>query len=226
MARPVTPLCDSRTSNTSGGIYFFLSPQLCVRAPHLVEERGTLRLGCDLVGLGEDGVRARGCLPGGGPSLFMRKSAAGVLTQIQNKLAWQTSLATRWAPPMKGGTPQRRLPMRTRPRPRPNRAQVPASGGGGAVGGGEFTLTGTGRTTVRVTVKVAAAVLRTRAPGPSPTTGPAAHRARMRGRRRHPFMRRQGGKHVTRGLLFFGISAGHGGVQPGAGVAPAAVGGG
>jgi hypothetical protein len=40
-----------------------------------------------------------------------------------------------------------------------------------------------------------------------------------------PFMRRRGAKHVSRELLFFGVSSGHGGVQPGAGVAPAAVGG-
>jgi hypothetical protein len=39
-------------------------------------------------------------------------------------------------------------------------------------------------------------------------------------------MRRRGGKHVRGASFFFGFLAGHGGVQPGAGVAPGAVGGG
>src|SRR5262249_29468789 len=43
---------------------------------------------------------------------------------------------------------------------------------------------------------------------------------------RYPFMRRRGRKHVRRELFFFRIIARHGGVQPGAGVAPATVGGG
>src|SRR5438876_4073407 len=45
-------------------------------------------------------------------------------------------------------------------------------------------------------------------------------------RARHPYVRRGGPKHVRRQSLFFGIVAGHGGVEPGAGVAPAAGGGG